>query len=217
MISVRSLSPAIGFSLAVLAACGVIAGAWWLYFQPRYSIEVTPHEVAVSRREAPSEAVPTVAEKQTYVVAADAPRYLRIERLGIEARVLQVGLDDEGKIAAPAGVWDVGWYSGSSRPGEAGVSFIDGHISGPTLPAIFKELHLLQPNDIVTVERGDGTQLRYEVASIRTQQLEEVDMENLLSAQSDGKSTLVLMTCGGKFDHQAVTYDQRVVVISTLL
>lgn len=192
--------------------------AWRLYFLSSYSVRLTPGaDIAISRRAATDETPPTAAQKQSYTVSAEMPRYLRIEALAIDARILPLGKDHEGRIAAPDGIWDTGWYSASSRPGEAGVSFIDGHISGPALPAVFKDLHALRSGDKVVVERGDGALLRYRVVTVRTQQVEEIDMASLLSTAVDGKPTLVLMTCGGNFDRTAYAYDQRVVVISTLL
>jgi sortase (surface protein transpeptidase) len=202
-----------------LACAG--AGLVWLWvavINPHYYIRVTPQvEVSIGRRTVATEKSPTSEQKQQYVVAADAPRYLKIDPIGVDARVLPVGKDAAGKIGAPTGIWDVGWYSSSSRPGEPGVSFIDGHISGPALPAVFRDLHTLRIDDTIVVERGDGAQMRYRVKSVRIDRLAAIDMNTLLATPVDSKPTLVLMTCGGEFDSQAYTYDQRVVVISTLL
>lgn len=207
-------------SISVAFACigAVLVWAWVALLQPRYYIKVTPRaELSIGRRSAASEKSPTPEQKQGYTVAADAPRYLKIERLGVDARVLPVGKDATGKIGAPAGIWDVGWYTSSSRPGESGVSFIDGHISGPALPVVFRDLHTLHTDDYIVVERGDGELLRYRVKSVAIEQLTAIDMDTLLTTVVDDRPTLVLMTCGGEFNSDAYTYDQRVVVISTLL
>ena len=128
--------------LGLVMAGGLVA-YWHVYVHPRYAVHLTPSaELAISRREASDESPPTADETRAYVVSPEAPRYLSIERLGIVARVLQLGKAVDGKIAAPAGIWDVGWYEASQPPGEPGVSFIDGHISGPTLRAVFTDLHM---------------------------------------------------------------------------
>jgi sortase (surface protein transpeptidase) len=202
-----------------LACIGLgLAWLWAAVIRPHFYIKVTPQaEVSIGRRTAATEKSPTPEQKRDYVVAASAPRYLKIDTLGVDARVLPVGKDAGGKIGAPSGIWDVGWYDSSSRPGEPGVSFIDGHISGPALPAVFRDLHTLHADDTIAVERGDGMQMTYRVKSVQIEQLAEIDMDTLLTTTVDGKPTLVLMTCGGEFDSQAYAYDQRVVVISTLL
>lgn len=206
--------------ICVLSCAGIAGLAWlWLvYLQPRYSVRLTSQgEIAISRRTAADEQPPTAEQRQGYTVAAEAPRYLKIEKLGVNARVLPVGRSTLGEVAAPAGIWDVGWYDASARPGEAGVSFIDGHISGPTLPAVFKDLHALSHHDDIVVERGDGALLHYKVESVQVERLADIDMNALLTTVVDGKPTLVLMTCGGEFNEKSYTYDRRVVVISTLL
>lgn len=203
--------------LALVVVAGSVA-AWMLYIQPRYNVRLTPAgEITVSRRSVVDERPPTAEERQSYRVSAGAPRYLRIDRLGVNARVLSLGKDADGKIAAPTGIWDVGWYDRSVHPGEPGVAFIDGHISGPTLPAVFKELATLKAGDEVAVERGDGAVLRFAVSDVRRQLVGDIDMDALLKGAAGASPTLVLMTCGGNFDEQSYTYDERVVVISTLI
>ena len=207
--------------ILILALAGIAAGltcVWLVYIESRYSVQLSPRgELTVSRRTAANEQPPTVRQKEEYAVAAEAPRFLRISSIGVDARIVPVGKDAAGQIGAPTGIWDVGWYSASNRPGESGVSFIDGHISGPTLPAVFKDLHTLKMHDSIAIERGDGVRLQYQVESVAVRQLTDIDMDALLKTAVNGKPTLVLMTCGGEFNEQAYTYDQRVVVISTLL
>ena len=194
---------------------GVAVVAWYLPRQ--YTVAVTPDgNVTVSRRQVADERPPTVAAVQAYRVAAERPRYLTIDRIGVAARVLPVGLEQNGRIAAPTGIWDVGWYQGSVLPGEPGVSFIDGHITGPSLPAVFRDLGALGADDQVVIERGDGVHLVYRVREVRQQPFGDIDMQQLLTTQIDRRPTLVLMTCAGNFDAATYHYDQRIVVIATL-
>lgn len=196
----------------------LVAGAiiWGLVIAPRYTVRITPEaQVAISRRGPTDEPVPTLQEKQAYTVPADAPRYLRISKIGVEARVLGLGRDSEGRIGVPPGIWDVAWYTGSAKPGEAGVTFIDGHISGPNLPAVFKDLHRLASGDSIQLERGDGSRLNYTVRTVETKSLATINMDELLTTPIDDKTTLILMTCGGNFDARDYSYDHRAVVVAT--
>ena len=204
-----------------LAICGLVlvcvgggSAAW--YLRANLTVRITPQgDIAVSRRQPADEPRPSAAAVQTYHVAPERPRYLTIDRIGVAARVLPVGLDNAERIAAPKGIWDVGWYSGSVRPGETGVSFIDGHITGPSLPAVFRDLGSLRAGDEVTVERGDGQRYTYHVNEVRQQPYSEINMSQLLAGDPRARM-LVLMTCAGNFDAATYHYDQRIVVIATM-
>lgn len=160
---------------------------------------------------APNEADVPDETKNAYTVAADMPRMLSIPSLGVNARVLRMSVGSDGAIEAPAGIWDTGWYDGSTKPGEAGNAFIDGHVSGPTMPAVFKELKNIRRGAEIRVERGDGTKLRYAVSSVETVKLNEIDMRSVLTGP--GGEALTIMTCGGDYlgDY---TYDSRVIVVA---
>lgn len=205
-------------TLGILGAVIFLAGGavvWRMFFAPSYVIRMSPNSlITLSRRSAADEPAPTVTEKRAYTVPADVPRYLLIDKLGVNARVLALGRDTDGKIGVPPGIWDVAWYTGSAKPGAAGVTFIDGHISGPSMPAVFRDLHHLSPGDDITVERGDGQRTAYRVRTVETRALATIDMDQVLTTRSDDKSTLVLMTCGGTFNAHEYSYDQREIVVA---
>lgn len=159
----------------------------------------------------PSEASISDQTKQAYTVAADMPRMLHIDRIDVHARVLRMSVTNKGEIQAPGGIWDTGWYDGSAKPGEPGTTFIDGHVSGPTMDAVFVKLKVLHPGDYVTVERGDGSKITYIVKTVSTNKLGDIDMKKILAAPSGEKQQLVLMTCGGNYQGN-YKYDSRVIV-----
>jgi sortase (surface protein transpeptidase) len=148
----------------------------------------------------------------TYKVAADMPRLVSIPDVGVLARVKRVGVDAKNEIKAPKNVFDVGWYEGSSKPGESGVVFLDGHVSGPTKGGIFWNLKKIDIGDTITIEKGDGKKLNYKVAAKEVYDVEAVDMAKALSPYDKTKKGLNIMTCNGKFDAKSQTYDKRLVV-----
>ena len=149
--------------------------------------------------------------KNAYTVAADIPRILSIPSLGVNARVLRMSVDREGAIEAPKGIWDTGWYDGSAKPGS-GNTFIDGHTSGPTMPAVFAKLKDIKAGAEIEIERGDGTRLRYAVRTVTTTKVTDIDMRAVLNGP--GGDALTLMTCGGTYQGN-FTYDSRVIVMAT--
>ena len=160
-----------------------------------------------------SDETPVVTDTlSSYKVPADEPRILKIDSLGINARVRPMGVNSIGAIQAPVNIYDSGWYSGSSKPGTYGAIFIDGHASGATRQGLFAYLDKLQTGNIVSIEKGDGEILNYKVVHVETVSKDGVDMNKVLHTYGGVKEGLNLMTCTGKWIASEKTYDNRVVV-----
>ena len=155
---------------------------------------------------------PTESQVAEYVVAADRPRYLSIEKIGInKARVLPMGLNSKGELDTPINIFDVGWYEGSSKPGQGGTSIIDGHNGGPHVLGVFKNTPTLVNGDIITIERGDGVVFRYKVVENKEIPLSEADAYMRVAAESpeSGKESVTLISCTGEWSQQQRTYLSR--------
>ena len=149
---------------------------------------------------------------QEYTVAADRPRYLSIPNLGVvNSRVLPVGLSSSKQLLTPAGIYDVGWYTGSGKPGAGGTMLIDGHNGGPTKVGVFKRLPELRNGDIITIERGDGAIFNYSVVENQTLSLAEANqqMNKMLTSPKKGVESLSLITCTGEWSQVQKTYLSR--------
>ncbi|OFI39406.1 hypothetical protein BIU82_13825 [Arthrobacter sp. SW1] len=161
-----------------------------------------------------SEAPVSEQQKQAYVVAADKPRILKIPSLGVEARILHVGITSNGNIDTPKNIDDTAWYNGSDLPGITGVSFIDAHYGGTSRSGVFSRLARLKPYDEVQLERGDGTTLRYTVTKVVEQDAAQIDMRRLLAAPGPHGEYLILMTCAGAWEKNSQTYSRRTIVVA---
>ena len=154
----------------------------------------------------------TEQQKQAYRVAADRPRFLTIEKLGIDrARVLEIGLTNSGRLQTPAGIYDVGWYNASGKPGQGKTLLIDGHNGGPTKEGVFKHLPELVEGDIIMIERGDGKHFKYRVVENEEVALIDADshMQKMLTSPEAGKESLSLITCTGVWSQVQQTYLSR--------
>lgn len=147
-----------------------------------------------------------------YVVAPDLPKYVIIDKIGVKARVKRVGVDASNVMQTPRNIYDTGWFDGSSKPGEIGAMFINGHVSGPTKKGVFYKLKNLTEGDAITVERGDGVELHYKVVASESFPAHAVDMTKALRPYGDATEGLTLMTCGGAFDRESQSYAARQVV-----
>lgn len=162
----------------------------------------------------------TEQQKQAYKVAADRPRFLSIEKLGIDrARVLEIGVTNSGRLQTPAGIYDVGWYNNSGKPGQGKTLLIDGHNGGPTKEGVFKRLPELEIGDIIMVERGDGKHFRYQVVENEEVALAEADskMQKMLTSPEPGRESLSLITCTGVWSQVQQTYLSRQFVRAVLV
>lgn len=147
-----------------------------------------------------------------YVTSADMPRIIKINKLNLRARVLQMGVNPDGSMQAPVGIFDAGWYNGSSRPGTRGAVVIDAHASGPSRQGLFAYLNTLEIGDQIEIERGDGTKLTYQVINKETVPKDSVDMRKLLTVQGAGEEGLNLITCDGAWVKDQSTFSDRTIV-----
>lgn len=202
--------------LAILATIGlVLVGAvlsWHWLQKPQ---QAQADEVITQSTDTPSETPP---DRGGYVWKGgpNDPKKLRIETIGVDAFVQKVGVDQNKQIAVPTNIFVTGWFVDMARPGEPGLSVIDGHLDGRTADGVFIRLKEMQAGDRFTLERGDGKQLAYETVSVKVLPTEEAAAE-LFSQDPKIKSQLNLITCGGNFNESARSYDERVIVSAQLV
>lgn len=202
-------------AIAILGITGYVAFDTWI---SNNVVEKTTSSLAAVQGESTAalegsdENVVSESAINSYVVAADMPRVLTIDKLNVRARVLPMGVTATSAIQAPINIFDSGWYTGSAKPGTPGVSFIDAHASGSTREGLFAYLDTLKAGDVITIERGDGAVLKYAVRKLEKQKLADIKMTQVLSPKDGIKEGLTIMTCTGKWMADKETYDERVIV-----
>lgn len=163
----------------------------------------------------------TNEDRALYTVAPDKPRYFSIPSLGIDRDlVFEVGILADGEMATPQAPDDaVGWYTGSSLPGAAGVSVMNGH-GGVPGGCTFGDLPQIKAGDTIQIEMGDGREYTYRVVDIATKALgEEANsyMQNeAFQSPVPGQPSLTLITCVGDYLLSGKTYSHRLFVRAVL-
>jgi LPXTG-site transpeptidase (sortase) family protein len=168
--------------------------------------------IASKDEEGKDETVPGTDILSKYLVAPSLPRALYIDKIDVAARVLPMGVNNDGSIQAPRNIFDAGWYNGSVKPGEIGAMFIDAHASGATREGLFASIDQLVEGDTLQIEKGDGSRLTYKVTHTEVVGLDDVDMKKVLLPHGNALRALNLMTCTGAWVEGKQTYDQRVIV-----
>ena len=140
------------------------------------------------------------------------PLRIRIPAIGVDARVVRVGLDGGGALEVPSGWGDAGWYVHGPRPGEPGPAVIVGHVDSASGPAVFYRLGALHPGAAIHVMRRDGS-----AASFRVRRVERWPKDGFPTRRVYGATrgpALRLITCGGSFDRSTGHYLDNTIVFA---
>ena len=86
--------------------------------------------------------------------AAERPVSLVIPAIGVQTRLIRLGVAPGGGLQVPATTAVAGWYTGSPPPGAVGSAVIAGHIDSYTGPGVFFRLRQLRPPHVDPVRRA---------------------------------------------------------------
>lgn len=152
-----------------------------------------------------------------YQVAPLLPKFIKIGKLGVNARIKPLGVTADNQLQAPTNIYDAGWYNASARPGDSdtnGAILIDGHVHGPTLPGVFSNLKQLQIGDSIEIARGDNQVFAYQVVKVQDYDAKTLNLGIALVSAQPGKPGLNLITCSGSYNRATNQYAQRTIVFA---
>ncbi len=159
----------------------------------------------------PETTAPPTTAPPRWEVDAPGPSNIRINRIGVDAEVIDLGLHPDGTLQTPDDDFaQAGWYTGRAAPGEQGPTIVVGHVDNKSGPAVFFRLRELVAGDEVEIVRDDGSSIVYVVTSS-----EQVDKDAFPTDKVYGGTEvpeLRLVTCGGEFDRTSGHYIDNIVV-----
>jgi hypothetical protein len=162
----------------------------------------------------PAPTAPIVAPPQSARQAPVArPVSLTIPLIGVQTRLISLGLTSSGTLQVPSSTTVAGWYTGGPRPGDIGSAVIVGHVDSLTGPGVFYRLSELRPGNRVFVLRADRTTVAFRVIAVRAYLKDHFPTRDVYGPTPDAE--LRLITCGGAFDAAAGHYLSNVVVYTT--
>lgn len=209
----------LGGMAAVVFVFGVMASLQTIKVNHNAAAQVAAlarktNNTAAGSAAVPSTIPPTLAAVAQYTVAPNLPRYLRIPKLGVDARVMQVGVTASGALGTPSNVFDTAWYTGSAEPGQPGVTLIDGHVSSWTTQGVFYGLKTLVPGDTIEIERGDSSVYIYQVVKTQIYNANDVNMKAAMTPIVPGTPGLNLITCAGDVIKGTSNFNERIIVFT---
>ena len=188
--------------LAVVAAAGLLAASLLLG-----ACQWTAGEVGAKAAEPPTSNAPRVVSR------ASRPVSIAIPAVGVDARVVPVGLGSDGAMEVPE-VDLAGWYQLGPRPGERGPAVIVGHVDSRQGPAVFFRLGQLSQGDRIVVGRDGGAAVAFAVERVERHAKESLPVGRIWNSTS--QPVLRLITCGGSFDRSTGHYRDNVIVYAKL-
>ncbi|MEV7022842.1 class F sortase [Kitasatospora sp. NPDC093558] len=143
------------------------------------------------------------------------PTRIRIQRIGVDAPVVGVGLDGQGHLASPSDTDRnlAGWYRDGVAPGQPGTALVLGHVDTGQGPAVFWKLGALHRGDLIDLTRSDQRAAHFAVDAVEVYAKSGFPDDKVYGQTADAQ--LRLITCGGGFS-KAHGYDGNVVVYAHL-
>lgn len=193
------------------------------YESPSKQTEVTKSDGAPPPNKASKDLIEIEPIEKNYepatVVQPDdqpgvTPARLEIPAIGVDAPVGPQGYTEEGGMAVPDSVTEVGWFEPGTKPGRRGNAVIAGHVDGQYGPAVFFDLKELKAGDEMYVYGKDGSTLTYTVDQVVAYPVEDSPIRELFGPTNE--RSLNLITCTGPYDNQANGYTERLAVYTTL-
>ena len=201
----RAYMKFLGLGLAVVGLAGLV-WAWLIWLGDA----AEPNKVQLPGSDVRSQA-PESSEEP--VDEGTLPR-LEIAGLDVAARIEEVGQDESGNMREPSASDVVAIYNGNPSPGESGNSVLAGHVDTRSdfQGGIFGRLDEIAVGDGVDYYVDENTQYTYRVISREVYPYDDAPNSQIFS--DDGEERLTLITCSGRWEDEAQTYDQRLVVVA---
>lgn len=158
------------------------------------------------------------AARETYGVGGAAPVHICIPAIGVDADMMQLGLNPDRTVETPPlrEVGLAGWYKYSPAPGVIGPSIILGHVDSAQYgKGVFYDLGKLHPGDRFVLSRADGMSARFRVDKVEQYPKSEFPAQRVYGNTSDAQIRLI--TCGGEFDPSSGSYEDNIIAFGTLV
>jgi hypothetical protein len=190
------------------AAGATVAEA--LDVSPEHPAELRPDPLREGRPDRLPEAT---ARPATAEAPPPVPVRITAPELGMDARIDPVGVEPDGSMTLPDDVDRVGWYRFGPVPGEPGSAVIAGHVDDVDQGlGVLAPLRGAEVGDELAVTDADGTTTRWRVVARDLIRKRALPLEELF--RRDGPPRLTLITCGGPFLAEYLSYRDNVVVVA---
>jgi sortase (surface protein transpeptidase) len=143
------------------------------------------------------------------------PERIVIPAIGVDADVIDLGLNDDGTMEVPTDFAQAGWFDRGPKPGRVGPAVIAGHVDDRSGPAVFYDLVELEPGDEIEVHGEDGEVVTFVVRETQQHPKDAFPTEDVYGGTPGAE--LRLITCSGEFDRDERSYRDNTIVFAERL
>jgi Sortase domain len=156
-----------------------------------------------------------VATERITPLPPAVPRWIRIPAIGVDAELVELGLQTDAAMEVPETARLAGWYRFGPTPGQLGPAVLTGHADWKHEIGVFHDLGKLREGNELTIGRSDGTGAVFRVARV-VQYPKSLFPSREVYGDTD-HAALRIITCGGSLDRDADGYRDNVIVFATLI
>ncbi len=144
------------------------------------------------------------------------PRPVRIfiPSIGVNARVVPLGLNRDHTVQVPKNLADTGWFRPGPEPGERGAAVIVGHLAATSGPGVFLHLRDLRGGALITIRLQGGTTVQFVARSMLRVSKQRFPTRKVYARTK--QPTLRLITCAGKLNPVTGHHPDNYIVFATL-
>lgn len=157
----------------------------------------------------------SAAPRSPQALAPSVPLSVKAAAVGIDSRLLQVGVNNDGTVEVPATYQTAAWYRLGPTPGALGPAVIVGHVDSFEGPGVFFKLGAMRPGQTIDVARADKTVAHFRVDAVDSYPKDQFPTKAVYGPVD--YAGLRLITCGGTFDANTKSYEANIVVYASLV
>jgi len=197
---------------AALCACGLTVSAFAL---TRHGPSPDSRAAAIPASVSTSVPKPVVV-RHVKALTRSVPVRVRIPAIGVNAPVMEVGLNADGSVQVPplSAHNLTGWYKYGPTPGQRGASVILGHVDSAAGLSVFFRLKNLHKGEKVYVTLTDGKTAVFVIDGLQRTAKTTFPTDAVYGKLS--YPGLRLITCGGSFDQATGHYADNIIVYAEL-
>ncbi|MBT2686309.1 class F sortase [Bacillus sp. ISL-37] len=188
----------------------ILAGCQSMYSEPIVDIEEAKAEPVVHSPASTSKPSAKKVNQEKGMV----PLNLTIASIELDAKIIPVGLQEDGAMEVPEDVMEIGWYTKGAMPGENGNVVLAGHVDNYLGKGVFFDLEDVSLDDEVVISDSKNS-LRYKIVKIESYPYDDGPIEEIFGFTSQKR--LQLITCTGWFNPLTKNHEERLVVTAIQL
>jgi sortase (surface protein transpeptidase) len=143
------------------------------------------------------------------------PVRISIPAIGVDARVIPLGLNRDRTIQVPKDFADTGWFKPGPEPGEQGAAVVVGHLASRSAPGVFQRVRELRPGAVITIHLQDRSTVRFVADSMIRVPKNRFPTKRVYARTS--QPTLRLITCAGKLNPTTGRHPDNYIVFASIV